>query len=226
MECAEAAGTLDLVAIADHDQVRGALEAVEWCAGRPGGAINAIVATEVTTAWGRHVLALFFEPPFPTVPLPRFRSLPRTIRQIEELGGLAVIPHPLSNFVPSVGKRSLSHLLHRHGLTYTLCGIEVCSGVVGGRRAVAHLRHLNATRWDLAEIGGSDAHHVEQIGLAYTTFPGTTPGDLCRAIRQRATGAHWGAPVQVSARAHARQNWRSLIVKPARELRAALIAAK
>src|SRR5919202_6841621 len=84
MAFAERETDLDVIAIADHDQVRGALEAVEWCAGRPGGRLRAVVATEISAAWGRHVLALFFEPPYPTRSFPRFRSLARTISLVED----------------------------------------------------------------------------------------------------------------------------------------------
>jgi hypothetical protein len=220
---------LDVVAVADHDQVAGALEAVEWCAGRPSGRVQAIVATEISAAWGRHILALFFDEPYPTRPLPRFRSLSTTLALIADLGGIAVVPHPLSPLVPSVGERALAALLDAtvagHGRPSpapgVLAGIEVCSGVVGGPRAETRLRRLNQDRWHLAEIGSSDAHHLAQIGSAFTRFPGSTPADLRRAIVARRTSAHWGPAVQVGIGSHLRQNWRSLVVKPVRELRAA-----
>jgi hypothetical protein len=229
----ESETALDVVAIADHDQVEGALEAVEWCAGRPGGRVQAIVATEISAAWGRHVLALFFDEPFPTRPLPRFRSLATTIRLVGDLGGLAVIPHPLSPLVPSVGERALAALLAQRpggtevpgGRLSALTGIEVCSGVVGGRSAEARLRRLNAARWRLAELGSSDAHHLAQVGAAYTVFPGRLPGDLRGAILERHTVPQWGPPAQVGVGSHLRQNWRSLVLKPARELRSAVRSA-
>ena len=40
------------------------------------------------------------------------------------------------------------------------------------------------------ELGNSDAHIVDAIGRAYTTFPGHTPDELRLAIRQGTTRAH------------------------------------
>jgi hypothetical protein len=247
MHYAETQTDLDLVAIADHDQVAGALEAVEWCAGRPQVRMQTIVATEISAAWGRHVLALFFAAPFPTRPFPRHRSLAYTVAMVEAAGGIVAVPHPLSSLVPSIGARTLDRLLERRsgGLegrnadegrrtidesgsvdrppSFVRRGpqaLEVCSGVIGGRRAEPRLRRLNARRWGLAHLGSSDAHHLAQLGSAYTSFPGTTPADLRRAILDRTTDGHWGNVPSVALVEHVRQNWLSLFVKPARELRA------
>jgi predicted metal-dependent phosphoesterase TrpH len=215
---------LDVVAIADHDQVRGALEAVEWCAGRPGGRLRAVVATEISAAWGRHLLALFFAEPYPTVPFPRFRSLEGTIGAVHDAGGVVVVPHPFSPLVPSVGRRTLARLVaarpERPELD-ALRGMEVCSGVVGGRLLETRLRRESAV-YRLAALGNSDAHHVVQLGAAVTRFPGRTPADLRRAIAARTTRAVWGVAGRVTLEEHARQGWRSLVVKPVRELRAAV----
>jgi predicted metal-dependent phosphoesterase TrpH len=222
---AESHTGLDVIAIADHDQIGGALEAVEWCAGRPGGRLQAVVATEISAAWGRHILALFFGPPFPTVPFPRFRPLGETIARVDDAGGIVVLPHPFSPLVPSVGERTLSRLMAgraTHPELRALQAMEVCSGVVGGYRQEARLRRANAAEWRLATIGSSDAHHLSQLGVALTRFPGQTPADLRRAILDRTTEARWGADSQVTLRQHARQGWLSLVQKPLREVRAAL----
>ncbi|MDQ3702025.1 MAG: PHP domain-containing protein [Chloroflexota bacterium] len=216
---------LDIIAIADHDQVRGALEAVEWCAGRPGRRLQAIVATEISAAWGRHVLALFFAPPFPTTPFPRFRPLLETIATVHAAGGVVALPHPYSTVVPSVGERTLRNLLAgraTHPELQALQAIEICTGALGGRRLESRLRRANDASLHLAPLGNSDAHHLAFIASAFTRFPGRTPADLRRAIEDRATQAHWGAPAQVSLGAYARQSWRSMVIKPARELREAL----
>ena len=219
MANAEAHTDLDVIAIADHDQVGGALEAVEWCAGRPGERLQAIVATEISMAWGRHLLALFFAPPYPTRPLPRFRSLRTTLQMVAEAGGIGVVPHPLSPLVPSLGEGTLNQ--HLAGSASCLHALEACSGVVGGRRAEARIRRLNHAAWGLALLGNSDAHHLCQIGSSYTCFSGRTPQELRAAIEARTTVARWGTPASVSLPSHLRQNWLSLFVKPVRELRAA-----
>jgi predicted metal-dependent phosphoesterase TrpH len=222
---AEANTDLDVVAIADHDQVRGALEAVEWCAGRPGGRLQSPVATEISTAWGRHLVALFFAEPFPTAPFPRFRSLHETVARVHDAGGIVVLPHPFSALVPSVGERTLTRLLRdraTHPALAALQGLEVCCGATGGRRLEVRLRRQNARKWRLATLGSSDAHHLIQVGLARTRFPGRTLADLRRAIAERTAEARWGPAGAVSLSEHARQGWVSLVVKPAREVREAL----
>ena len=183
---------LDLVAITDHDQIGGALEAVEWCAGRPGGRLHAVVGTEISASWGRHVVALFFDEPYPTVPFARMRPLRETAQRVADRGGVLVLPHALSSLVPSVGERALRHLLADQRARETIMGIEVCSGVVGGRVSEPKLRALNEARWHLAPLGCSDAHHLEQIGLAYTAFPGHTAADLFQALQRRETNHRLG----------------------------------
>jgi hypothetical protein len=219
---AESETSLHLIGIADHDQVRGALEAVEWCAGRPTGRMSAIVGTEISASWGRHVLAFFFREPYPTAPFPRFRGLAETVARVADAGGILVVPHALSALVPSIGERAMGRLLSGPGVSRSVIGIEVCSGVVGGKRVEPRLRRLNAERWHLAELGSSDAHHLAQLGSAYTEFAGRTPAELLAALMSRQTVARWGEAGQVTARGHARQGWRSLVEKPARELRGVL----
>ena len=214
---------LDVIAIADHDQVRGGLEAVERSAGMRGRRVAVVVGTEISASWGRHVVALFFHEPYPTVPFPRFQGLRRTAARVRDAGGVLILPHALSALVPSVGERAMAHLLGDRAARETTVGVEVCSGVVGGRRAEERLRRLNASAWRLAEVGSSDAHHLDQVGSAYTAFPGTSAAELERALLDRTTTARWAdATVHVPLLSHARQGWRSLVVKPARELRGAL----
>jgi predicted metal-dependent phosphoesterase TrpH len=218
---AEAETALDVVAVVDHDQVAGALDAVEWCAGRPSGRLQAVVGTEISASWGRHLVALFFQAPYPNQPFPRFRPLRETVARVAAAGGIIVVPHALSALVPSLGERALRGLLAEHGARDTVHGVELCSGVVGGRRAEPRLRRLNAAEWGLASLGSSDAHHLTQIASAWTEFPGHTTADLLAAIRKRHTLARWGHAPRVGVASHARQGWRSLVVKPIRELRAA-----
>ncbi|HET7770200.1 MAG TPA: PHP-associated domain-containing protein [Chloroflexota bacterium] len=219
--------TLNVIAIADHDQVRGALDAAELAAGRPGGRLSVVVGTEISASWGRHLVALFFHEPYPTAPFPRFRGLRQTAARVRDAGGVLILPHALSALVPSVGERALAHLLLDPAARRTTVGIEVCSGVVGGRRAEERLRRLNAATWRLAEVGSSDAHHLNQVGSAFTEFPGNSTADLERALAERTTRAHWAeGAATVPLLSHAHQGWRSLVVKPARELRGALRATR
>ena len=94
LDFAEQHTALDVVAVADHDQVRGALAALEWVAARPSARVEVVFGTEISASWGRHLLAYFFEPPFPTKPFPRHRSLGYTTALVHDHGGIVVIPHP------------------------------------------------------------------------------------------------------------------------------------
>ena len=185
---AEAETDLDILAIADHDQVRGALEAVEWCAGRPGGRLQAVVATEISAAWGRHVLALFFAPPYPVVPFPRFSSLAETVARVHDAGGVIVLPHPFSALVPSVGERTLTRLLRRRKARPELRAVQgwrCAAGWSGGaawRPACAGSTPAGGA-WP--PVGSSDAHHLAQIGTARTRFPGRTPAGSTAGPRER-----------------------------------------
>src|SRR3974390_3429340 len=84
---AETSG-LDLIAIADHDTIAGAL-AVREIVARGNYPFEVMGGTKITTARGLHLLALLVEEP-----LPLFRSLEATIEQVERLGGLCIAPHP------------------------------------------------------------------------------------------------------------------------------------
>src|SRR5207244_3999810 len=84
VEAALALG-LDVIAITDHDSVQGALEARELVA-RAGYPIDVIVGTEVTTARGVHLLALFVEER-----LPMLRPAARTIEESARFSTIATI---------------------------------------------------------------------------------------------------------------------------------------
>ena len=126
---------LDLIAIADHDTIAGAL-AVREIVARGHYPFEVIVGTEVTTARGVHLLALFVEEP-----LPQFRSLEATIEQVERLGGLCIAPHPLSPLTPSLGRGQIERLL---AARYPLAGVETLNPSPAGRITRAKLQRLNA----------------------------------------------------------------------------------
>ena len=206
---------LDVVAITDHDQIGGALEAFRQAAepGYEGPSI--VVGIETTTKWLRHVIGLFFRPPFPVEPLPRFEALEKTVSRIAEFGGIAVVPHPMSVLVPSLHQSDIERFLAT-AMGPNLVGVEVASGVLGGRRKESAIRAKNVGKWGLAEIGASDAHHLTQVGSALTWFPGVTAADLEAALLARKTKAVWGTVAKVPVAAHVRQVWRAWTETPFR----------
>ena len=78
---------LGAIAITDHNEVSGALEAREVAA-RDGGP-KIIVAEEVKTAEQGEVIGLFLEEK-----IPRGLTMAETISQIKRQGGLVYVPHP------------------------------------------------------------------------------------------------------------------------------------
>jgi predicted metal-dependent phosphoesterase TrpH len=209
---------LDVIAITDHDAVDGALEALEMT-GKLHYRFRAIFGTEITTAMGRHLLAYFVRPPYPTSPFPRLKSYRHTIERIHEMGGIVAVPHPTVMWTPSGGYRYLRRLL-REGVH--IDAVEVCNAAPGARGKEAKVREFNERDFHLAELGGSDAHHLSQIGSAFTSFPGHTPKDLAAAIAARTVKSHWGEAGLVTWQEHARQVFKSWVEKPTRGLRAAL----
>jgi predicted metal-dependent phosphoesterase TrpH len=208
---------LDVIAITDHDAVDGALEALEKVEGNPRYRFRAIFGTEITTAMGRHLLAYFVRPPYPTRPFPRLRSYPYTIEMIHDMGGIVAVPHPTVMWTPSVGYRYLLGLL-REGLH--IDAIEVCNAAPGARGKEAKIREFNERDFHLAELGGSDAHHIAQIGSAFTSFSGQTPEELAGAIAARTVRSQWGEVGFVTWQQHGRQVFKSWVEKPTRGLRA------
>jgi glycosyltransferase involved in cell wall biosynthesis len=86
LETAKARG-LGAIAITDHNEISGALEAEEIAA-RIGG-IKVIVAEEVKTAHEGEVIGLFLRER-----IERGRSMKETIAEIRRQGGLVYVPHP------------------------------------------------------------------------------------------------------------------------------------
>src|SRR5262249_24810335 len=86
LETAKARG-LGAIAITDHNEISGALEAEEIAA-RVGG-IKVIVAEEVKTAHQGEVIGLFLRER-----IERGMSMKETIAEIRRQGGLVYVPHP------------------------------------------------------------------------------------------------------------------------------------
>jgi hypothetical protein len=187
LDYAEHETDLDVVAITDHDAIRGALEGRERAAQR-NSRVQVIPGTEVTTRHG-HLLALFVERQFPML-----KTMDATLAAIHEAGGIAIVPHPMSWLTTSLGERTLRriHALgdagRRSGVYFD--AIEMLNPSVAGRVACRRARELNRTLLHLPVMAGSDAHSSSLIGTAYTTFPGRTPDHLRAALAAHTTRAY------------------------------------
>lgn len=178
---------LDVIAITDHERIDGALRAREIHAAGDY-AFEFVVGEEITTRRG-HVLALFI-----SRRIPALRPLPETLERIHDQGGIAIAAHPLAPLTPSLGTRSL---LTAHGAEdprQRLDAIELMNPSAAGRSRQVTRARLNADVLQLPPVGNSDAHVLEGIGTAWTSFPGATADHYRAAIDAGTTqpgGAFW-----------------------------------
>jgi predicted metal-dependent phosphoesterase TrpH len=182
LKAASLAG-LNVVAVTDHDEVRGALNAREM-AGKYG--IEVIVGSEVSTAEG-HLLALFIEKP-----IQKKLSLLKTLTLIGEQGGLAIVAHPEEPFSSSIHRSAIASALEHSDARQVLVGLEIYNAGIPYRFR-NHLNQELARKFPLAHIGSSDAHVFWGIGRGVTEFPGGNMIDLRQALVNHTTSAH-GAP--------------------------------
>jgi predicted metal-dependent phosphoesterase TrpH len=206
-ERVEELGALDVVAVTDHDDIRGALEAREIHA-RGRYHFEFVTGVEVTTRSG-HLLALWVDEPIRSL-----RPLGETVAAIHRAGGLAVVPHPFSPLTRSIGRRTLDRLLARGAAETHPDGIELANQTIAGRISAASARRWNEEGHGLAETGGSDAHFLEHVGSAFTLFPGRTAAELRAAIEARRTTALTEGTAGIAA-----IGWRRLAYQQVRGLR-------
>lgn len=173
---------LDIVAITDHNTLKGALEAKKMA---PEFGIEIIVGEEIRAKEG-DIIALFIEER-----IKPGRPATDTIKEIRAQGGLSICPHP-DNWVP--GGIAFRHIfnIYEH-----LHGIELLNGGWFGWLKQEQTKKLNETTFNLAAVGGSDSHLARQVGCAWTNFEGKTPSDLYASIQAKTTfpgGAYWTYP--------------------------------
>jgi predicted metal-dependent phosphoesterase TrpH len=179
LEYAQNSARLDVIAITDHERVDAA-HAARAIAEARAMHLEVIVGEEVTTRGG-HVLALFINER-----IKPWGSLRSTIARIHEQGGLAVIAHPLVPYPLCASARSIRRLLDEQDAIFHPDGIEAFNPTTArmrwAKRAPAFIAELG-----VAAIGASDAHRAEHVGVALTTFDGSSADDVRRAIIDRST---------------------------------------
>ncbi|MDE2640762.1 MAG: PHP domain-containing protein [Chloroflexota bacterium] len=207
---------LDVVAVTDHDDLRGALRAQE-AAARLDSPVQVVAGVELTTRGG-HLLALFpgdLGAGRPTPDVSPLRSLAWTIAAIHAQGGVAIVPHPMSWIPPGAKARAIDRLMAGPAESRP-DAIELANPTPPAGRRSAAARRWNRS-WGMAETGSSDAHFPEVLGAAQTRFPGRTMDDLMRALAIGATVAEWGPSPswrQIGARRLLAQQGRSGLATP------------
>jgi predicted metal-dependent phosphoesterase TrpH len=183
-------GTLDVIAITDHDVLDASLWAYEHRHDYP---FDIIPGLEVSSAEG-HVLALWV-----TRPIAKGMSLKDTVTAIHKQGGLAILAHPFEMVVaPDACLRYLRNpeIVREAGID----AIEVhnAGALTPGNNILA--RRL-AAKLKLPIVGNSDGHSLAAIGCGMTHFAGRGAEDFRSAVLRRATlvtGRHWPLPDYVA----------------------------
>ena len=160
---------LGLVAITDHNNIDGALEA------RSARLFPVIVGEEIKSASG-DIIGLFLEEAVPG-------GLPplETVRRIRDQGGLVGVPHPWDRVRPSaLGRNALLDIVHL---------VDFLEGYNGHTMLAVDNRKGEdfAAEHGLPTVASSDSHSALELGRTYTDVPEAlwdgTPDGLLRAIR-------------------------------------------
>jgi predicted metal-dependent phosphoesterase TrpH len=170
---------LDVIAITDHDEIAGALKAMEIA---PNYGVEVIPGIEITTAEG-DLLAFFIEEK-----VDAGLTLIETVLRVRELGGVCIAPHPMAGGMgmKSLSARSILKALRNPHAAETLIGIEIYNATALDRMS-NHYARILANRLDIARVGNSDAHVVDAIGLGATEFEGNNATDLLLALKNKTT---------------------------------------
>ncbi len=167
-------GRLDVIAITDHDTIEGALRGADHAARTDGVAV--VIGEEVSSRHG-HILGLFLEK--------RVRpglSAAATIAEIHNQGGLAIAAHPFWRTVRMAQRlRGTVHGVGWQAAELDFDAVEVDNSTPGLGFANILATRLAAAAGKTA-VGGSDAHILEAIGKSATSFRGTSPRALRKAI--------------------------------------------
>ena len=218
LDAAERVG-LDVIALTDHDDVRGAFN-LRDLASRRSSPVEVVTGVEITTRSG-HLLALWIEDD-----IPLFCPLAEAVARVHRAGGVTIVPHPLSYLTFSVGEGALRQL-ERAGGERMVDAIELQNPSWAGRVRVRRAEWLNTNVLHAATTGSSDAHHCDLVGTSWTDFAGRTAADLRRAIEERSTvpnGRGWSVREHLGGAA--KQQWRSMVRQPFRRARRRVTGAK
>ncbi len=197
---------LDVIAITDHDDLRGG-----WEAQALAGAyrVQVIPGIEITTLQG-HLLALFLEHP-----VKMLRSVEWSIQAVHDQGGLCIAPHPLSWLTRSLGERAVRRVQRDPHREVYFDGIEAINPSLAGQVTAARVGELKA-ELRLPETGSSDAHHLRGVGSAFTVFAGNTARDLRQALAAGATRAEgnfvWHREMTGVMKARTAYRWRKYVL--------------
>lgn len=142
---------LDVIAITDHNEIKGAFKA-EKIADKFN--IEIIIGEEVKSRSGIDIIGLFLDEK-----ISKGLSVSKIINKIHDQNGLAMAPHPFSFHRSGIGSKMSE---------YEFDYIEVFNGLS------MFWENNKAKRWskklEISGVGGSDAHRPREVGIARTLF--------------------------------------------------------
>ncbi|MGH2912280.1 MAG: PHP domain-containing protein [Solirubrobacteraceae bacterium] len=140
---------LGAIAVTDHNEISGALEALEKAS---AAGIKVIVGEEVKTAEQGEVIGLFIEEK-----IPRGLTLQETVAEIKRQGGLVYVPHPFDRM------HSVPDYEHLLSILDDVDAIEVFNPRVAiGSFNEEAVRF--AAKYRLVAGAGSDSHVAQGLG--------------------------------------------------------------
>jgi len=192
---AAAAEALDCIAITDHDEIDGAVEAAAV------GAVQVIIGQEVSTRDG-HLIGLFLRERV----RPGLSALD-TVDRIRAQGGVVLAPHPYCALCDSSLGRSIDAIAHE------LDGVEVCNSqnpLPWQDRAAARFARAHG----LNAYVGADGHLRGRVAPGYQVMrPFRGPADFVAALAEAELHAGRFGPWYL-ARMAARHFWDKISPTP------------
>jgi len=179
---------LDVIAIVDHDTIEGVLKALEITKSK-NYRFDLIVGEEISTTDG-HIVGLFL-----TSKIEPGKSCQETVDEIKRQGGIAIASHPFQHTkfkdentvtMDGIGTKKL------FDLRFTIDAVETVNATPTLSDENVATTTLNRAIIRAAEVGGSDAHILEAIGMGYTAFEGNIAEDFRQAIKTHQTSAIYG----------------------------------
>jgi len=163
---------IDCICIVDHQETKGAKEALRFASGKP---ILVIPGIEIKSKEG-DILGINVKEI-----IPNSLSAKETIKRINDLGGMAVIAHPFC--WPHHFKGDLKKIFEENSDSFIV--IEVFNASIPeffNKKTFRFAKELN-----LPFTGGSDAHEKEFVGKFFLEIPGKnlSVGEILEEIKKR-----------------------------------------
>jgi predicted metal-dependent phosphoesterase TrpH len=141
--------SLSAIAITDHNTIKGGLETKKFETPK----CKVIVGAEIMTDHGE-IIGLFLNKEI------KATALLEVIDEINNQGGIVIVPHPFDK-----SRKSAFNITEEYASKVDC--IECFNG-----RCIKDEYNLNALnfskKYNITPVGGSDAHHLWEIGNAYT----------------------------------------------------------